>query len=38
MALVGVELETLVSNPDAPTTRPPPWASYNYFAIVENLT
>ena len=24
MALVGVELETLVSEPDAQTTRPPP--------------
>ena len=24
MALVGVELETLVSEPDALTTRPPP--------------
>ena len=28
MALVGVELETLVSEPDALTTRPPP-ASIN---------
>ena len=26
MALVGVELETLVSEPDALTTRPPPCA------------
>ena len=26
MALVGVELETFVSEPDAPTTRPPPCA------------
>ena len=26
MALAGVELETLVSEPDALTTRPPPWA------------
>ena len=26
MALVGVELETLVSKPDALTTRPPPCA------------
>ena len=25
MALVAVELETLVSEPDALTTRPPPW-------------
>ena len=24
MALVGIELETLVSEPDALTTRPPP--------------
>ena len=28
MALVGVELETLVSEPDALTTRPPPCAPY----------
>ena len=27
MALVGIELETLVSEPDALTTRPPPCAS-----------
>ena len=27
MALIGVELETLVSEPDALTTRPPPCAS-----------
>ena len=26
MALVGIELETLVSEPDALTTRPPPCA------------
>ena len=26
MALAGVELETLVSEPDALTTRPPPCA------------
>ena len=32
MALVGVELETLVSEPDALTTRPPPC---NY--IVEHI-
>ena len=25
MALVGIELETLVSEPDALTTRPPPY-------------
>ena len=28
MALAGVELETLVSEPDALTTRPPPCAVY----------
>ena len=27
MALIGVELETLVFEPDAQTTRPPPCAS-----------
>ena len=27
MALVGIELETLVSEPDALTTRPPPCAT-----------
>ena len=27
MALAGVELETLVSEPDALTTRPPPCAN-----------
>ena len=27
MALVGIELETLVFEPDAQTTRPPPWQS-----------
>ena len=27
MTLVGVELETLVSETDALTTRPPPWSS-----------
>ena len=27
MALAGVELETLVSEPDALTTRPPPCAA-----------
>ena len=27
MALAGVELKTLVSEPDALTTRPPPCAS-----------
>ena len=28
MALVGVELETLVSEPDALTIRPPPCAQW----------
>ena len=28
MALVGVELETLVSEPDVLTTRPPPFDTY----------
>ena len=28
MALVGVELETLVSEPDALTTQPPPSAVF----------
>ena len=32
MALVGVELETLVSEPDALTTRSPP---IFYFFIIE---
>ena len=31
MALVGIELETLVSEPDALTTRPPPCAEFNRF-------
>ena len=31
MALAGVELETLVSEPDALTTRPPPCAVYMFF-------
>ena len=31
MALAGIELETLVSEPDALTTRPPPCA---HFAII----
>ena len=32
MALVGIELETLVSEPDALTTRPPPCAkTANYI-------
>ena len=35
MALVGVELQTLVSEPDALTTRPPP-RYFNHF--VEKKT
>ena len=31
MALVGVELEMLVSEPDARTIRPPPCTSSVYF-------
>ena len=31
MAIVGVELETLVSEPDALTTRPPPCAIIRYL-------
>ena len=31
MALVGIELETLVSEPDALTTRPPPIAVSEIF-------
>ena len=31
MALVGVELETLVSESDALTTRPPPCANFSGF-------
>ena len=30
MALEGVELQTLVSEPDALTTRPPPTRCTNY--------
>ena len=33
MALVGVELETLVSEPDALTIRPPPCARCCVLAI-----
>ena len=32
MALVGVELETLVNEQDALTTRPPPSAPSRHFA------
>ena len=35
MALAGVELETLVSEPDALTTRPPPCATTK--KIFQNL-
>ena len=31
MALVGIELETLVSEPDALTTRPPPCAETTFL-------
>ena len=39
MALVGVELETLVSEPDALTTRPPPCVSIfiNYIFVFGRL-
>ena len=33
MALVGVELETLVSEPDALTTRPSPCARVNVLTF-----
>ena len=33
MALAGVELKTLVSEPDALTTRPPPCANEQYLTI-----
>ena len=32
MALAGVKLETLVSEPDALTTRPPPCAQLRFYA------
>ena len=31
MALAGVEPETLVSEPDALTTRPPPFGHYRFI-------
>ena len=34
MALVGVELETLVFEPDALTTRPPPCARKKSFVFL----
>ena len=36
MALVVVELETLVSEPDALTTRPPPCANFKLELGFEN--
>ena len=38
MALAGVELETLVSEPDALTTRPPPCVRFtlNYKTAKSN--
>ena len=33
MALVGVELETLVSEPDALTIRPPPCVLFHCFIL-----
>ena len=33
MALAGVELQTLVSVPDALTTRSPPYAGYYKFTL-----
>ena len=35
MALVGIELETLVSEPDALTIRPPQFCSYT--SVLFNL-
>ena len=37
MALAGVELETLVSEPDALTTRPPPCAYLFYFFYKRSI-
>ena len=36
MVLVGVELETLVSESDALTTRPPPCAAICYLFLITN--
>ena len=36
MALVGIELETIVSEPDALTTRPPPCAVLCNTCIICN--
>ena len=38
MALVGIELETLVSEPDALTTRPPPCAVQCILLILKNIS
>ena len=35
MALVGIELETLVSGPDALTTTRPPFANKNLFRLTS---
>ena len=37
MALAGVEPETLVSEPDALTTRPPPCAIASFLLIKKKL-
>ena len=37
MALVGVELETLVFEPDAQTTRPPPCASALEITLLSEM-
>ena len=37
MALAGVELETLVSEPDALTTRPPPCALITNLRLTNSL-
>ena len=38
MALVGVELETLVFEPDAQTTRPPPCVKFfNNSIMLESI-
>ena len=38
MALVGVEFETLVSEPDALTTRPSPNCSSQSLNVIINAT
>ena len=37
MAFVGVELETLVFEPDALTTRPPPCVPYRSLAAASEI-